>query len=335
MAVRNDFTAGEVLAAADLNDTFASKVDYSTPTNAQSGTAYTFVADDAQRITTASNGSAVTLTIPPQSSVTWGAATILRVVNYGAGALTIAGGSGVTVTNATKTLAPYESAALVRTGSNAWTLLPFSGGGLSAADFSDAATGTYTDGDGIDWKYKTYTASGNLTTTKAGLMDIMVLGGGAGGMTNNSSWKAGGGGGGLRWGTFTVAATTYTITVGGGGGAQANGNASNCGDVIKVGGGERGFAVTTGDNGVVRAGGGGGAGGALTNGYGHSSGAGAGGTLYGTNNYDGLSLAFTGTSIAYGRGGFAGSSTTANRGEGGDGNASGSSGVIVVRVRTN
>jgi hypothetical protein len=28
MAVRNDFTAGEVLAAADLNDTFASKLDY-------------------------------------------------------------------------------------------------------------------------------------------------------------------------------------------------------------------------------------------------------------------------------------------------------------------
>jgi hypothetical protein len=27
MAVRNDFTAGEVLAAADLNDTFASKLD--------------------------------------------------------------------------------------------------------------------------------------------------------------------------------------------------------------------------------------------------------------------------------------------------------------------
>jgi hypothetical protein len=28
MAVRNDFTAGEVLAAADLNDTFAEKADY-------------------------------------------------------------------------------------------------------------------------------------------------------------------------------------------------------------------------------------------------------------------------------------------------------------------
>jgi hypothetical protein len=31
MAVRNDFTAGEVLAAADLNDTFASKLDVTAP----------------------------------------------------------------------------------------------------------------------------------------------------------------------------------------------------------------------------------------------------------------------------------------------------------------
>ena len=32
MAVRNDFTAGEVLAAADLNDTFAAKADVLSPT---------------------------------------------------------------------------------------------------------------------------------------------------------------------------------------------------------------------------------------------------------------------------------------------------------------
>jgi hypothetical protein len=32
MAVRNDFTAGEVLAAADLNDTFAAKADLASPT---------------------------------------------------------------------------------------------------------------------------------------------------------------------------------------------------------------------------------------------------------------------------------------------------------------
>jgi hypothetical protein len=41
MAVRNDFTAGEVLAAADLNDTFASKLPYSfgtaTPTTTDEG----------------------------------------------------------------------------------------------------------------------------------------------------------------------------------------------------------------------------------------------------------------------------------------------------------
>ena len=59
------WNAGEVLAAADLNAEFASKIDYALPTNTQTGTAYTFVAADAEKLTTASNGSAVTLTIPP------------------------------------------------------------------------------------------------------------------------------------------------------------------------------------------------------------------------------------------------------------------------------
>lgn len=124
------WTAGQVLAAQDLNDTFASKMDYATPTNAQSGTgasAYSFVLADASRLTTATGTSAKTFTIPPQASVAWVANTILRVANTGTGALTIAGGSGVTITNAGRTLDQFESAKVIRTGSNAWTVLPDSG----------------------------------------------------------------------------------------------------------------------------------------------------------------------------------------------------------------
>ena len=43
MAIRNDFTAGEVLAAADLNDTFASKVPYAYGTATPSTTVDGFV----------------------------------------------------------------------------------------------------------------------------------------------------------------------------------------------------------------------------------------------------------------------------------------------------
>ena len=92
--------------------------------NNQTGTSYTFVLADTGKVVTANNASAVTFTIPPQSSVTWTANTSLRVTNLGAGALSIAGGSGVTVTNSSATVAQYSSATVVRTGSDAWTVVP-------------------------------------------------------------------------------------------------------------------------------------------------------------------------------------------------------------------
>lgn len=56
MAVRNDFTAGEVLAAADLNDTFASKLTYPTGGNdgdllAKDGTDAEWIAPDPGGLT--------------------------------------------------------------------------------------------------------------------------------------------------------------------------------------------------------------------------------------------------------------------------------------------
>jgi len=183
--------------------------------NAQTGTTYTFVGADAGKLVSASNASAVTFTIPPQSSVTWGANAVIKVVNYGAGALTVAGGSGVTVTNTATTLAQFESAAAIRTGSDAWTLVPFSGAGN--ADFSDAATGTYTDG-GIDYKYITFNASGTLTVTKAGFADVLVVGGaGSGG----AGFGGGGGAGAHLYRTNVYLRDgSLTITVGAGGAAR-------------------------------------------------------------------------------------------------------------------
>ena len=91
--------------AQEVSDQLASKVDYASPVNAQTGTTYTFVVADAEKLTTAATRQRSPCTIPPQSSVTWRDNTVLRVVNYGAGALTVAGGSGVTVTNTATTIA--------------------------------------------------------------------------------------------------------------------------------------------------------------------------------------------------------------------------------------
>jgi len=96
--------------------------------NNQTGTSYTFVLADAGKTVTSDNASAVTFTIPPQSSVAWANNTTLTVRNLGAGVVTIAGGSGVTVTNTAQTVAQYGEVKLIRTASNAWTVVPASGG---------------------------------------------------------------------------------------------------------------------------------------------------------------------------------------------------------------
>lgn len=96
--------------------------------NAQTGTTYTFVLADVGKTVTASNANPQTYTIPPQASIVWLANTTLNVLNLGAGVVTFAAGAGVTVTNTAQTLTQYQSARLVRTASDAWTVTPDSGG---------------------------------------------------------------------------------------------------------------------------------------------------------------------------------------------------------------
>jgi hypothetical protein len=95
--------------------------------NAQTGTTYTFALTDVGKTVTASNAAAQTYTIPPTASVAWPTNATLYVINLGAGVVTFAAGAGVTVTNTTQTLAQYQSARLVRTALNAWTVTPDSG----------------------------------------------------------------------------------------------------------------------------------------------------------------------------------------------------------------
>jgi hypothetical protein len=105
--------------------------------NNQTGTTYTFVLADVGKTVTASNASPQTYTIPPQASVVWLANTTLNVLNLGAGVVTFAAGAGVTVTNAVQTLTQYQSARLVRTASDAWTVTPDSGGAGGGAGLQD------------------------------------------------------------------------------------------------------------------------------------------------------------------------------------------------------
>jgi hypothetical protein len=97
--------------------------------NAQTGTTYTLALTDNGRLVTLSNASAITLTVPLNSSVAFATGAVINIQQIGAGQVTVAGASGVTVTGTgTKLRTQYSAAALVKTGTDSWTLI----GDLSA-----------------------------------------------------------------------------------------------------------------------------------------------------------------------------------------------------------
>jgi len=352
----------------NLTTDLASKMSYALPTNVQTGTTYTAVLADANKLTSLSNASAVTVTIPPQSSVTWVANTVLRYTNLGAGTVTFVGGSGVTVTNVAATLAQYASADLIRTGSDAWTVLPFSGGAnnLTSANVS-ATTGSPTITSytlsGIGYTIYKYTGSGSITFNKTGLYEVLILAGGGGGGYGfaGAAYQGPGGAGGLIFIQAMAVPGTYGCGVGGGGsagnsgsgGPGTQGNDSYFHSYRAIGGG---YGGSTNPNNTGSNGGSGGAGwwassgnydgtaytgiphqgnGALNTSAGQSNGGGSGGAGTPSAAGPGTSIDMSGTSVVYGRGGsHAQAAAPANVGQGGDNYNSGGSGVVIVRVRT-
>lgn len=226
---------------------------------------------------------------------------------------------------------------------SAWQ--PFSAGLGYAVISSPAATGQYTDGSGDTWDYFTFTASGSLVVDTEGLVQILAVGGG-GGCADSSGANAGGGGGGVRFGIFEATAATHTVTIGAGGAGISGsgskissfGGETSVGTIVKIGGGSNSYArngslINFGSHG----GGGGGGATAVTN-YGTvnplQAGAGAGGTVFGSNNWDGLANDYTGSSVTYGTGGEGNGAGSANTGDGGAYQGlAGGSGIVVVRVK--
>ena len=94
--------------------------------NAQTGTTYTFVAADAGKLVTSSNGSAQTITIPPNSSVAFAIGTQIIVQNIGSGNATLAQGSGVTIQSkdSNKEIdGQFAAATCIKTATDTWSLI--------------------------------------------------------------------------------------------------------------------------------------------------------------------------------------------------------------------
>jgi hypothetical protein len=94
--------------------------------NAQTGTSYELVIGDVNKLVTASNASAITVTVPPS---VFAANDVVNLQQIGAGQVTFAQGAGVTIssTGATSTApklrAQFSACSIVCTASNTFTII--------------------------------------------------------------------------------------------------------------------------------------------------------------------------------------------------------------------
>ena len=112
--------------------TSAATYDPNLTINTQTGTTYTVVAGDAQKVITLSNASAITLTIASNATQALPVGTQVTVSQFGAGLVTIVGASSPTavtvrstgaVSTAPVTRAQYSTATLIQTSTDNWLVV--------------------------------------------------------------------------------------------------------------------------------------------------------------------------------------------------------------------
>ena len=94
--------------------------------NAQSGTTYTFVLADAGKLVTSDNGSAQTITVPPNSGVAFAIGTQIIVQNIGSANATLATAGTPTLNSKDANLeidGQFAAATLIKTATDAWSII--------------------------------------------------------------------------------------------------------------------------------------------------------------------------------------------------------------------
>ena len=124
------------LAVGDNNSQLNNDANYQTPSDVrtsvkeETGTSYTYSLSDENTFIQHNNSSSITATVPPNSSVAFPVGTIITGEQAGAGQVTIAEGSGVTIhsENGLKTNAQYAQYSLIKVATDEWR----ASGGLTA-----------------------------------------------------------------------------------------------------------------------------------------------------------------------------------------------------------
>ena len=150
--------------------------------NAQTGTTYTLAATDFTKLVTLSNASPVTVTVPLESSVAWVAGTQLRLMNLGAGLVTVVGAGGVTINGSPLTLAQYKDGTLIKTGTNTWTFTSSSTGKILQVastlkqDVFTTSSTSYTDVTGLSVNITPSSASSLVLVTVSLVINAAAAG---------------------------------------------------------------------------------------------------------------------------------------------------------------
>lgn len=91
----------------------------------QAGTSYTLGLADASTAVEFTSASSVTVTVPPNSSTAFPVGTVIELLQYGAGTLTVAAGAGVTIRSANNLLSArtqYSTLSLRKRATDEWVL---------------------------------------------------------------------------------------------------------------------------------------------------------------------------------------------------------------------
>jgi hypothetical protein len=125
-AVTADLTTAQTLTNKTLTTPTLTSPIINLGITTDTSTGYTTVLSDNGKLITLSNASAITATIPPNSSVAYPIGAQLNFVQLGAGQVTFTQGAGVTIVStgatasAPKTRAQYSSATAIQTSANNW-----------------------------------------------------------------------------------------------------------------------------------------------------------------------------------------------------------------------
>jgi len=114
-----------ISTVTNLQSNLDAKADKLVSINAQTGTTYTLVLSDADKLVTLTNAAGITLTVPTNASVAYPIGTRIMMAQMGAGQVTIVAAGGVSVFGdpGLKIAAQYGAVELFKTATDTWLLV--------------------------------------------------------------------------------------------------------------------------------------------------------------------------------------------------------------------